>query len=153
MTYISKRTILEEFVNSYLWRNFFDVRIRNHPTTSKNDNGESYIPKSAGNEFFSPSCFSYTNEPENKAEIRFEKETRNSILFFHVFSSFENLKKKLFQPKVHEMVVDYWQRSNSWTFLIAQALLQMQGPHVTKKKERILVNDLIGRESMAYQIV
>ena len=94
------------------------MRIRNHPTTTKNDNGESFIPKSAGNEFFSPSCFSYTNEPENKAEIRFEKETRNSILFFHVFSSFENLKKKLFQPKVHEIVVDDWQRSNSRAFLI-----------------------------------
>jgi len=44
------------------------------------------------------------------------------------------------------MVVDDWQRplSNSRAFLIGQALLQMQGPHVTKKKDRILVKDLIG---------
>jgi len=55
-------------------------------------NGESYIPKSAGNEFFSLSCFSYANEPENKDEIRFEKETRYSIFFF--MFSLENLKKK-----------------------------------------------------------
>ena len=82
-----------------------------------------------------------------KFVLRRRHETRFCFFMYSLLSKI--LKKKFFQPKVHEMVVDDWQRSNSWAFLIGQALLQMHGPHVSKKKDQILVNDLIGRESMA----
>ena len=85
-----------------------------------------------------------------KIKMKFVLRRRHVTRFF--FSCFlskilkKKKKEKLFQPKVHKMVVDDWQRplSNSRAFLIGQALLQMQGPHVTKKKDRILVKDLIG---------
>ena len=102
---------------------------------------------------FHPAVFGIQMNPKIKLKfvLRRRHETRFCFFMYSLLSKI--LKKNLFQPKVHEMVVDDWHRSSSWAFSIGQALLQMQGPHVTKKKDRILVNDLIGRESMADQIL